>query len=365
MARSNIRVLVVDDAPLIRELIVDALAKHCEIQVVGTAGDGEQALRLMAELQPDVVTLDLHMPKMDGLATLDQMLADRPIPVIVVSSLTQRAAATTMQALDRGALDYVAKPDGMDALRRTFSEELPGKIRNMAGADVRRILQCRKSRELRSRTFAEQADSRTTAKYAEGCIAIGISTGGPPALSNLFGALIPPLPPIVVVQHMPQLFTGPFANRLNSLSSLSVKEAAAGDLLKPNCAYIAPGGMHLSLIRRGRETSVSIHNGEFVSGHKPSVDVMLASAAQAYGDRCVGVIMTGMGRDGANGCGAIRASGGYVLGQDEITSDVYGMNKVAFLEGHVDRQVGLDRLAEAIMTEARRRCVAPQTLQPA
>jgi two-component system chemotaxis response regulator CheB len=252
----------------------------------------------------------------------------------------------------------------MDALRRTFSEELPGKFRNMAGADVRRILQYRKSRALRSRTFAEQTDIRASVKFAEGCIAIGISTGGPPALSNLFGALVPPLPPIVVVQHMPQLFTGPFANRLNSLSSFSVKEAAAGDLLKPNWAYIAPGGMHLSLIRRGRETTVSIHNGEFVSGHKPSVDVMMTSAAQAYGDRCVGVIMTGMGRDGATGCGAIRDRGGYVLGQDETTSDVYGMNKVAFLEGHVDRQVGLDGLAEAITTEARRCCVAPQTMQP-
>lgn len=363
MTRRSIRVLVVDDAPLIRELIMDSLALHSEIQVVGTAGDGEQALRLITELQPDVVTLDLQMPKLDGLAALERMLADRPVPVIVVSSLTQRGADTTMQALQTGALDYVAKPEGLEALRRVFCEELPGKIRNMAGADVRRILQYRKARELRARTAADQQDPRTSAPYAGGCIALGISTGGPPALSNLFGALSPPLPPIVIVQHMPQLFTGPFANRLNSLSSLLVKEAAAGDVLKPNCAYVAPGGTHLSLSRRGRDAVVTLHNGEFVSGHKPSVDVMMTSAAQTFGHRCLGIIMTGMGRDGATGCGAIRAAGGYVLGQDEITSDVYGMNKVAFLEGHVDRQVGLENLPDAIMTEARLRCSTARAMQ--
>lgn len=365
MTRRNIRVLVVDDSPLICELISDVLALHPEIQVVGTAGDGEQALRQLAELQPDVITLDLQMPKMDGLTTLEHLLASQPVPVIVVSSLTQRGADTTMQALQSGALDYVAKPESLATLQRTFREELPGKIRNMAGADVRRILQYRKSRELRARTTAEQKDARTSAQFARGCIAIGISTGGPPALSNLFSALVPPLPPIVVVQHMPQLFTGPFANRLNSLSSLLVKEAAAGDVLKPNCAYVAPGGTHLTLTQRGRDAVVALRNGEFVSGHKPSVDVMMTSAAQAFGHRCLGIIMTGMGRDGATGCGAIRGAGGYVLGQDEITSDVYGMNKVAFLEGHVDRQVGLENLPDTIMAEARRRCAASRIPQPA
>ena len=365
MASNNIRVLVVDDSPLIRELITEALTKHGAMQVVGGAGDGHEALKLMDELRPDVVTLDLQMPRMDGLTMLDQLLVSHPIPVIVVSSLTQRAADVTMQALQRGALDYVAKPEGMDALRRVFEEELPGKIRNMAGADVRRILQYRKSRELRSRTLPEPGDSRGVAQCAAGCIALGVSTGGPPALSNLFGALVPPLPPIVVVQHMPQLFTGPFANRLNSLSILSVKEAAAGDVLRPNCGYVAPGGTHLSLLRRGRDAVVHLRDGEFVSGHKPSVDVMMTSAAEVFGDRCLGVIMTGMGRDGATGCGAIQAAGGFVLGQDEVSSDVYGMNKVAFVEGHVDRQVGLENLAEAMIAEARKRCTLARTMQRA
>lgn len=187
---------------------------------------------------------------------------------------------------------------------------------------------------------------------ATGCIAIGVSTGGPPALTRLFAALAPPLPPIVVVQHMPEMFTGPFAARLNAISSLTVKEAKDDELLAPNCAYVAPGGKQLTVRRRAESGVIEIRDGDFVSGHKPSVDVMMASVAAAYGNRCVGVIMTGMGRDGADGCGAIRAAGGFVLGQDEQSSDVYGMNKVAFMEGAVDLQTPLDRLAEAIVVRA-------------
>jgi len=188
-------------------------------------------------------------------------------------------------------------------------------------------------------------------------VAIGISTGGPPALAQLFGALIPPLPPIVIVQHMPQMFTGPFANRLNSLSAIRVREAAQGDILRPNEALVAPGGKHLSLRRIGGRVEVVVADGDPVSGHKPSVDVMMRSAAQTFGKACVGVIMTGMGRDGADGCAAVRSAGGYVLGQDEATSDVYGMNKVAFVEGHVDVQTSLQNLPDAIAVQARRRCV--------
>lgn len=365
MTKTLTRVLVVDDSPLIRELITDALSAHREMEVVGVAGDGVEALQLMDELRPDVVTLDLQMPRMGGLETLDEMLKRNPLPVIVVSSLTQRAADVTLEALQRGALDYVAKPQGTDAMRRVFGDELPGKIRNMAGADVQRILQFRKSRELRSRNQGIAVHAAVSEHCSAGCIAIGVSTGGPPALANLFGSLTPPLPPIVVVQHMPHLFTGPFANRLNSLSGLTVKEAAADDELRPNCAYIAPGGIHLSLARSGANISVSLCDGEHVSGHKPSVDLMMKSAAHAFGGFCLGVIMTGMGRDGVAGCGAIKAAGGYVLGQDETTSDVYGMNKVAFVEGHVDRQIALDELADAIMTEARKRCTSNRKLQTA
>lgn len=358
MSKKRIRVLIVDDSRLIRELICDALASHPDLSVVGTCTDGVEALASLEALRPDVITLDLQMPRMDGLETLDRLLACRPTPVIVVSALTQRAADVTLQALDRGAMDYVAKPNGVSEMKRAFGEELPQKIRNMAGADVRRVLQLRKTKQLR--TAVKSAPATHAAERIDrfiGCIAIGISTGGPPALAQLFGALVPPLPPIVVVQHMPQMFTGPFANRLNSLSAIRVREAASGDILRPNEAVVAPGGKHLSLRRVGGRVEVVIVDGDPVSGHKPSVDVMMRSAAQTFGKACVGVIMTGMGRDGADGCGFIRAAGGFVLGQDEGSSDVYGMNKVAFAEGHVDVQASLQHLPEAIATQARRRCV--------
>jgi len=358
MSRKQIRVLVVDDSRVIRELICDGLSAHSDLVVVGTSADGIEALNSLEALQPDVVTLDLQMPRMDGLETLDRLLACRPTPVIVVSALTQRAADVTLQALDRGAMDYVAKPDGVAEMKRVFGEELPQKIRNMAGADVRRVLQLRKTKQLRTavRSVATTTTNERLDRFT-GCIAIGISTGGPPALAQLFGALVPPLPPIVIVQHMPQMFTGPFANRLNSLSSIRVREASQGDILRPNEALVAPGGKHLSLRRAGGRVEVVITDGDPVSGHKPSVDVMMRSAAQTFGKACVGVIMTGMGRDGADGCGLIRAAGGYVLGQDEETSDVYGMNKVAFVEGHVDAQTSLQNLPEAIARQVRRRCV--------
>ncbi len=349
MTPKRIRVLVVDDSPLIRELICDALAQHADLEVVGTAGDGSEALKAMATLKPDILTLDLQMPRMDGLTTLDRILETYATPVIVVSALTQRAADTTMQALQRGAMDYVAKPEGLSEVRKVFCEELPYKIRNMAHTDVRRVLKFRLARERRAQMTPPKVDETAAARLANGCIAIGISTGGPPALTSLFSSLLPPLPPIVIVQHMPPMFTGPFANRLNSLSCLKVKEAQEGDVLEPNLALVAPGGKHLAVRRRGGRVHVTVNDGEMVSGHKPSVDVMMRSAAEAYGNRCLGVIMTGMGRDGASGCGAIRAAGGFVLGQDEHSSDVYGMNKVAFVEGHVDMQIGLERLPEAMM----------------
>lgn len=183
---------------------------------------------------------------------------------------------------------------------------------------------------------------------AGGCIALGISTGGPPALDGLFRALTPPLPPIVVVQHMPANFTGPFARRLDADSRLSIKEAEAGELLRPNQVLIAPGGRHLRLQRRGNAVTVVLDDSDPVSSHRPSVDLMMQDAAAIFGSQTLGIIMTGMGHDGANGCAAIRAAGGYVLGQDEATSAVYGMNRAALLRGGVDRQFALPELPQLI-----------------
>jgi len=191
-------------------------------------------------------------------------------------------------------------------------------------------------------------------ELADKCIALGVSTGGPPALRTLLESLRPPVPPMVVVQHMPRHFTGPLAWRLNALSQLAVKEAEEGDRLQPNLVLIAPGGLHLELRPAGDSARVALRDGSPVSSHKPSVDVMMKSAAAIFGPRCLGVIMTGMGRDGSDGCRAIRTAGGYVLGQDEASSDVYGMNKVAYFEGNVDRQFSLAEAAGTLTLQVKR-----------
>lgn len=362
MAAKRIRVMVVDDSALMREMIGDMINGHPNMEVAGCARDGKEALEKLEEFNPDVITLDVQMPRMDGLATLDAILQRRPIPVIMVSALTQRAADVTLDSLNRGAMDYVAKPESVRDATGAWGNDLLTKIQNMAGADVRRVLRIRKSREDR------QAKATTTPgtpaikapvaavppAYLDSCIALGISTGGPPALTRVFEALEPPLPAIVVVQHMPAQFTGPFAQRLNLSSRITVKEGATGDVLQPNHAYIAPGGKHLSLRRTGGQVSLVVRDGEPVSGHKPSVDVMMNSAVECYRNRILGIIMTGMGHDGADGCGAIRKAGGYVLGQDEATSDVYGMNKVAFVNGNVDKQFPLESLPGLILAHCRR-----------
>lgn len=375
MALDEVRVLVVDDSAVIRSLIADSVSATPGMKVVGTAGDGQQALEILDAARPDVVTLDIQMPRMDGLATLDAILARRPVPVIMVSSMTKLGAEITLDALDRGAVDYLAKPDYGLKTKTALREELPRKIRMAAGCDVRKIVEIRRAQRERiarrathsthhvprdeclgtNRSPADPNDVRNLAERDEynKCVAIGISTGGPPALARLFEALRPPMPPIVVVQHMPPNFTKPLAWRLDSLSELTIKEAASGDVLQPNHVLIAPGGKHLEVRRLGETVKAVIRDGPTVSGHKPSVDVMMKSAAEAFGGGCLGVIMTGMGHDGADGCRVIRAAGGFVLGQDEASSDVYGMNKVAYVHGNVDRQFSLEEAAWRIAQQAR------------
>lgn len=361
MHSQSIRVLVVDDSALMREMICDGIAHTPGMEVVGKASDGEKALRALERCAPDVVTLDIQMPNRDGLSTLEGILARRMVPVIMVSALTRLGADITLDALDRGAIDYVAKPDSTTEVRRVFMEELPRKIRSAAGTDVKRILAIRKARkqqrpqQQRCRPPAPRyLGEAGPSKLADKCIALGVSTGGPPALRSLFESLRPPMPPIVVVQHMPPHFTKPLAWRLDSLSQLAVKEAEEGDRLKPNQVLIAPGGRHLELRRAGSSARVVFQDGPQVSSHKPSIDVMMTSAAAVFGSRCLGVIMTGMGRDGSDGCRAIRAAGGYVLGQDEASSDVYGMNKVAYQQGNVDRQFSLAEAAGTLALQIKR-----------
>ena len=359
MSTKPIQVLVVDDSALLRSIICEAIAETDGLAVIGTARDGEEAIARIGELKPDVVTLDVLMPRLDGLEVLRRVLQNDPIPVIMVSAVTQRAAHVTLQALEIGALDYVSKPQRRDSLDDAFRSELVHKIRVLAGADVKRLLRIRRARKDRSSHTAQNLTRTGTAvkspEYEGCCIALGISTGGPPALARVFQILRPPLPAMVIVQHMPQNFTRPFAQRLDSISALSIKEAEHGDILRPNCAFIAPGGHHLHLRKRGAGVSLSVGSGQPVSGHRPSIDVMMTDAAQIYAQRCLRIIMRGMGYDGAAGCQAIREAGGFVLGQDEATSDVYGMNKVAFQSGSVDQQFGLDELPGLLASTCRSR----------
>ena len=369
MTHRKLRVLVVDDSQLIRALISDLLEEATDIEVIGTAADGMEAVRMSRSLKPDVITLDVQMPKMDGLQTLDKILEQQSIPVIMVSATTQLGGQITLDALDRGALDYIAKPEGLKEAETTLRTELIRKIRSVASTDVQRVLRMRRERAEKRQ---ERRDARATAGEArqtvttpsappsdvsvcDKLIAIGISTGGPPALASIFELLPGGLPPIVIVQHMPANFTKAFAMRMNSFSKVEIKEAETGDVLKPGHAYLAPGGFHLEVKRNGRNGGkLLVREGDHVSGHRPSVDVMMTSAAQVYGNRILGIVMTGMGRDGSNGCKAVRTAGGYVLGQDEASSDVYGMNKVAFQEGNVDRQFSLDEAPTLIPAQVRR-----------
>jgi len=370
MVGAKIRVLVVDDSALMRKMITDYLKTASGIEVAGTASDGRQAVEMVRQLQPNVVTLDIQMPGMDGLQALDAILQVRPTAVIMVSSLTQAGAAITLDALERGAIDYVSKPESGLAAREVLGADLVRKIRAAASVDIARIVRNRRRmappRAVSSGAASSPASPPT--KCAPGneppglihtCIAIGISTGGPPALTALLAGLRPPMPPIVIVQHMPAQFTKAFAWRLNSCSPLSVAEGKNGDALRCNSVYIAPGGFHMA-VRGNRGTArLRVFDGEPVSGHKPSVDVLMKSVAQVFGRIVLGVIMTGMGRDGAQGCRDIRSAGGYVLGQDEATSDVYGMNKVAYVEGNVDRQFPLPEGARMITQFVEQRFLSP------
>lgn len=346
-----VRVLIVDDSALMRKHLTAMLVSSPRIEVCGIARNGDEAIDRIRTLTPDVVTLDIEMPGKSGLEILPEIFKVQSARVIVVSSFTQRGAQVTLDALDLGAIDYVGKPSSpIPAHVQQVRDELVDKVLAAARATVskprRTIVPTRAdlSRNPRAATPFVPADP-----LKAGCIAIGISTGGPPALAHVLEGLNPPVPPIIIVQHMPREFTGPFARRLDSLCSIEVREAQAGDEMIPNRALVAPGGRHVLLKKELGRIKVLLQDGDAVSGHKPSVDVLFGSAAEIYGEKLIGVIMTGMGRDGADGCKEIVARGGRTLGQDEATSVVYGMNKVAFQEGGVQRQFPLDSLAGIIM----------------
>jgi len=351
-APARVRVLVVDDSALMRRLLSDILGSSPAIEVVGLARDGREAVLQAARLKPDVITLDVEMPEVSGLDALPAILAVHETPVVMVSALTREGADVTLKALEFGAVDFFPKPTrNQMAEMRAEGEQLVDKVLSAAGS---RVFRGRRPPSA-STVVAEPVgfDARQalpSAARPAPVVVIGISTGGPQALSRVIPLLKPPAPAILIVQHMPARFTEVFAERLNRIASVEVKEAVGGDLVVPNRVLVAPGGRHMRLSGRPPRVRATLGPPDepAVGGHRPSVDVLFESAARVFGDATVGVIMTGMGRDGVDGCKAILAAGGFTLGQDEASSVVYGMNKAALLEDAVRAQFALDDLPAII-----------------
>ncbi len=343
-----IRVLVVDDQMVVRNILEEALGRYKMIQVAGKASNALEAKRLIPQLKPDVITLDVEMPGMSGVDFLDWLIPNYPIPVIMLSSYTQTGAEITLEALDKGAMDFVQKPDGSEEDFLRMLEELVTKIKKLAG------LKLLKRQTSQNRNLPLSPKITLTKREKLGTIqliAIGASTGGTQAIDYILANLPHNLPPIVIVQHMPEHFTKLFANRLASTSGLLVKEAENGDLLEEGHVYVAPGNQHLLVRRLAKRMIVELEGFEKVSGHRPSVDVMFESIARGgFANITLGILLTGMGRDGANGLLTLKEGGAKTLGQDESSSAVYGMPKEAFHIGAVDKQVKLENMAEEILS---------------
>ncbi len=335
----KIRVLVVDDSALMRKMIPQILASDPGIEVVGTAMDGLFALKKAKNLEPDVITLDVSMPRMNGIETLRHIVEDFRIPTIIVSSLAQKEAELTLQALEIGAFDFVTKPqDAISVHIGEISRDLIEKVRAAYENPPVSIRMMKIRSELLPRKKAKPAAPVST----EHVLAIGVSTGGPNALSYLLPQIPKDFPAgIVIVQHMPAGFTEMFSARLNAACDIEVKQAMDGDLVMPGRALIAPGDRHLKIKRMTLGTIAVLSDAPHVGGHRPSVDVLFRSVASEYGQQATGVIMTGMGSDGSDGIGEIKARGGMTIAQDENSCVVFGMPKVAIEKGNIVNTVSL------------------------
>lgn len=342
----SIRVLIVDDSALVRQMLTNILESDPAIIVVGAAPDPLMAREMVKALNPDVLTLDIEMPRMDGLAFLDKIMRLRPMPVVMISSLTQRGAEVALRALEMGALDFVGKPtvglvQGFEALR----DEIVATVKAAAAARIRPAPAQRKQ--------VLRAVSKANFSSTEKLIAVGASTGGVEALYTLLVGFPADAPAMLITQHMPAAFTENFAKRLDQQCAVSVSQAQDGARVLPGHAYIAPGGRHLELARSGANYICRVHDGPPVSGHRPSVDVLFHSVAQMAGGDAVGVILTGMGKDGAQGLLEMRRAGASTIGQDEASCVVYGMPKAALDCGAVEVELPLAKIADQILHHCR------------
>lgn len=346
MSGSPLRVLIVDDSAVVRKLLADALRGDPDFTVVGGAADPFVARDLILQFAPDVLTLDIEMPRMDGLSFLKRLMAHRPMPVVVISSITQRGSAASIEALRLGAIEVLAKPGG------------PSSVGGLA-ADLKRCL-----RGLRNgpppRFSAATAAAATAAaappgpvalkRAVSGLIVVGASTGGTQAIEAVLTRMPAGSPPIVIVQHMPAMFTNAFASRLDRVCAVRVVEATDGDVIKPGTAYVAPGDYHLTIARHGVQLRTQLNQGPPVHYQRPAVDVMFQSAARLRGVSMVGVLLTGMGQDGADGMVALRRAGAITLAQDEQSCVVFGMPKEAIARGGATRVATLLQMPELILS---------------
>lgn len=342
-----IKVLIVDDSALIRKILTDILISDSEISVVGTARNGQEALEKIEALKPDIVTLDIEMPLMDGLTTLKHIVSKHKLPVIMISSLTSEGAELTLKALDEGAVDFLPKPTNIFSLSQMdIKREIIEKIK----AGARSNPYVKETVEKSNRTKVFQNKLNTKYEGFENIVTIGTSTGGPRALQTL----IPELPSdinasIVIVQHMPPKFTKSLADRLNSISNIKIKEAEDGDILSRGWGYIAPGDYHMTVVKESSNLVIRLNKEPQVMGLRPTVDKLMESVAKIDGYLKTGIILTGMGSDGTNGIIKMKESGSHTIAQDETTSIVYGMPKSAIATNCIDIILPLNKIANEII----------------
>ena len=344
----SINVLIVDDSALIRSVLKEIIESHQDLKVVGAAPDPLVAREMIKALNPDVITLDVEMPRMDGIGFLEKLMRLRPMPVVMISSLTEKGSDVTFRALELGAVDFVAKPK-LDISRglKEYSEEIASKIRAAAKARLKKSQPLQVAQSLSADAVLPSLSNHIAS--TEKLIIVGASTGGTEAIKEFLIKLPPDCPGIAITQHMPEAFTKSFAQRLDNLCKISVKEAENGDRILPGHAYIAPGHSHLLVKRSGANYVCELSNGPPVNRHRPSVDVLFRSAANHVGKNAIGVILTGMGKDGAQGMLEMKQAGAYNFAQDEASCVVFGMPKEAIHTGGVDEVLPLTDLAPRVM----------------
>lgn len=343
-----IKVLVVDDSVFMRKLLTDLFAGETDFTVVDTARNGKDAIDKVKRFKPDLITMDVEMPVMDGIKALELIMKEAPTPVVMISSLTQAGAVATLRALEIGAVDFVAKTAGPISNITAIRTEILTKCRAAVRANVLQLATGRATAGVLP--AMPKMHSQSGLVLDERIVAIGTSTGGPRALQEIITKIPGNIPcGIVIVQHMPPGFTKSLAERLDSLSSVTVKEAEHNDVIRPGYVFIAPGDYHMLIEREGGKTVIKLNQNPPIGGHRPAVDPLMESVARTYGSKAIGVILTGMGRDGAKGIEAIKRQNGYTIAEDQSTAVVYGMPKAAIELGVVDKIVPITGVTAKIL----------------